>query len=165
MDLARCIRHLNTTRWSLRRRFLQSTLDSIERAISESESQHRGEIRFAIEGSLAAWSALRGVASRQRAVEVFADLGVWDTEEDNGVLIYVLLADRRVEILADRGFGSRVDPDEWAKVCRQMEREFAANRFDSGALEGVRAVGALLERSFPAMSGDANELPDSPVVL
>jgi uncharacterized membrane protein len=165
MDLARCFRHLNTTRWSLRRRFPEATLDSIEQTIRESESRHRGEIRFAIEGSLDAWSALRGVESRQRAVEVFADLGVWDTEEDNGVLIYVLLADRRVEILADRGFGTRVDATEWSEVCRQMEREFAESRFDTGSRQGVRAVGALLERSFPSAGGDSNELPDSPVVL
>jgi hypothetical protein len=165
MDLARCFRHLNTTRWSLRRRFPRETLESIEKTIRVSEAEHRGEIRFAIEGSLDAWSALWGVESRQRAVEVFADLGVWDTEEDNGVLIYVLLADRRVEIVADRGFRTRVDASEWLEVCLRMEREFAENRFDAGSREGVRAVGLLLERSFPAADGDTNELPDSPVVL
>lgn len=165
MEIARCFRHMNTTRWTLRRRFPASTLDAIETAIGESETQHRGEIRFAIEGSLDAWSALRGVGSRDRAVQVFGDLGVWDTEENSGVLIYLLLADHKVEILADRGFTSGVTAEEWAEICRQMEREFSASHYEAGALEGVRSVGALLARCFPWEGRNLNELPDSPVVL
>lgn len=165
MDIARCLRHLNTTRWTLIRRFPPATLEAIETAIRESEMTHRGEIRFAIEGSLDAWSALRGVGSRDRAAQVFGDLGVWDTEENSGVLIYLLLADHRVEILADRGFRTRVDPDEWDRICQEMERYFAETRFEAGSLDGVRAVGALLARSFPSDGGNLNELPDSPVLL
>lgn len=165
MDIARCFRHLNTTRWTLRRRFPAPTLEAIETAVRESETTHRGEIRFAIEGSLDALPALRGVSSRERAVQVFGDLGVWDTEEDSGVLIYVLLADQKVEILADRGFKSRVEDGEWAEICHKMERDFSAARFEVGALEGVRDVGALLARSFPADSSNVNELPDRPEIL
>jgi len=165
MDLSRCFRHLNTTRWTLLRRFPPPTLEAIESLIGESETRHRGEIRFAIEGSLDAWSVLKGVESRVRAVQVFGDLGVWDTEENSGVLIYVLLADRRVEILADRGYSSRVEAMEWNEVCRQMERDFAEERFEAGALDGVRAVDAIMARCFPSDGGNSNELPDSPVVL
>jgi len=165
MDVARCFRHMNTTRWTLLRRFPPATLEAIETAIRESEETHRGEIRFAIEGSLDAWPALRGVGSRERAVRVFGDLGVWDTEENSGVLIYVLLADHKVEILADRGFRSRVEADEWAQICCDMEQNFSETRFEAGALDGVRAVGALLARTFPADGSNLNELPDSPVVL
>lgn len=165
MEFARCFRHMNTTRWTLIRRFPPSTLEAIETAVRESETTHRGEIRFAIEGSLDAWSALRGASSQDRAVQVFGDLGVWDTEENSGVLIYVLLADHKVEILADRGFRFQVEGDEWARICHQMERNFSERRFEAGALDGVRGVGALLARSFPADGENVNELPDSPVVL
>ena len=165
MDLARCFRHLNTTRWTLLRRFPPATLEAIESLIRDSETRHRGEIRFAIEGSLDAWSALKGVGSRVRAVQVFGDLGVWDTEENSGVLIYVLLADRRVEILADRGHSPRVEANVWDEVCQQMEKDFSEKRFEAGALDGVRAVGAILTRCFPLEGGNPNELPDSPVVL
>ena len=165
MDLARCFRHLNTTRWTLLRRFPPATLEAIESLIGESETRHRGEIRFAIEGSLDAWSALKGVGSRARAVQVFGDLGVWDTEENSGVLIYVLLADRRVEILADRGYTPRVAANVWDEVCQQMEKDFSEKRFEAGALDGVRAVGAILTRCFPSEGRNPNELPDSPVVL
>lgn len=165
MDLARCIRHLNTTRWTLRRRFPSTTLEAIEASIRESESRHRGEIRFAIEGSLDAWSALKGIGSRVRAVQVFGDLGVWDTEENNGVLIYVLLADHRVEILADRGYSPGVEAQLWDAVCQQMEKAFSEQRFEAGALDGVRSVGTILTRCFPLEGRNPNELPDSPVVL
>lgn len=165
MDLARCFRHLNTTRWTLLRRFPPATLEAIEAAIRESETRHRGEIRFAIEGSLDAWSALKGVGSRVRATQVFGDLGVWDTAENNGVLIYVLLADHRVEILADRGYSPRVEAKAWDEVCQQMEKEFSEKRFEAGALDGVRAIDAILTRCFPSAGSNPNELPDSPVVL
>ena len=165
MDLARCFRHLNTTRWTLLRRFPPATLEAIESLIRESETRHRGEIRFAIEGSLDAWSALKGVGSRVRAVQVFGDLGVWDTEENSGVLIYVLLADRRVEILADRGYSPRIEANVWDAVCQQMEKDFSEKRFEAGALDGVRSVGTILTRCFPSEGRNPNELPDSPVVL
>jgi uncharacterized membrane protein len=156
---------MNTTRWSLLRRFPPSTLEAIEAAIGESESSHRGEICFAIEGSLDAWSALRGVSSRDRAVRVFGDLSVWDTEENSGVLIYLLLADQKVEILADRGFANGVAKAEWAEVCREMERKFSEDRFEAAALEGVQAVGSILSRVFPQDGVNANELPDRPLIL
>ena len=109
-----------------------------------------GEIRFAIETSLAPLHVSRTIsAPRARALEVFAHLRVWDTEHNNGVLIYVQLADRDVEIVADRGFEGRVSPAEWEAVCRLMEEHFRAGRFKAGSIAGVDAIGDLLARHFP----------------
>ena len=165
MKLMRCLRHLTTRGWTVVRRFPPPTLQAIEAAIRESETLHRGEIRFAIEGGLDVWSVWRGVTSRDRAVQTFGDLCVWDTEENSGVLIYVLLADHRVEILADRGFTPSVEAAEWTEVCREMERRFSADQFEAAALEGVQAVGSILARVFPLLGGNPNELPDRPVIL
>jgi len=150
-------------------RFPASTLDAIEQAIGRAEQTHAGEIRFAIETALTPWHVLSEVAPRARALEVFAQLRVWDTECNNGVLIYVQLADRTVEIVADRGFAGRVSAAEWEAVCRLMEEHFRAGRFKAGSIAGVEAIGALLARHFPADAARAgashNQLPDRPTLL
>ena len=162
--LRRIWRHFNIGTLAVRRAFPESALHAIERATREAEAKHTGEIRFAIEDSLPFLRLWRQVTPRQRAVEVFAQLGVWDTRDNNGVLIYVLLADHQVEIVADRGVGGgRVPQSEWDACCRAMEQHFRRGDFETGAVTGVRAVGALIARHFPA--GDRNELPDRPVML
>jgi uncharacterized membrane protein len=108
---------------------------------------------------------IRGVRPRQRAIDAFSHLRVWDTEHNNGVLIYLLLADRDVEIVADRGLAQQVAQDEWEAVCRAMEQEFRAGRFEAGSVAGVRGVNALLRRHYPADGENANELPDRPAIL
>ena len=138
-------------------------MDEIEAAIAATERTHGGEIRFAVEGNLSAPELWRDMTARERAVEVFAHLGVWDTEANNGVLIYLLWADHDVEIVADRGFHGRVTAQEWTAVCHQMEAHFRANRPQQAIVEGVQAVGALIAKHFPAI--DRNELPDRPVML
>ena len=139
------------------------------RSVGRAEALHRGEIRFAIETALPPLAVLRGVPAHERAVELFAHLRVWDTAHNNGVLVYVQLADRHVEIVADRGLTGRVSDADWAAVCRLMEQHFAAGRFEAGAVAGVEAIGALLAAHFPAgAAGDlaaANELPDRPALL
>jgi uncharacterized membrane protein len=149
--------------------FPSSTLDAIEQAIAAVERTHAGEIRFAIETALTPQHILNGVAPRARALEVFGLLGVWDTEHNNGVLIYVQRADRSVEIVADRGFKGRVSPAEWEAVCRLMEDHFRAGRFKDGSIAGVDAIGNLLARHFPVGSKppeqSANQLPDRPILL
>lgn len=165
----RLLRHLLATRWGTRRRFPQASLDAIEAAISRAEALHRGEIRFAIETALPPLAVLRGVPAHERAVEVFAHLHVWDTEHNNGVLLYLQLADRHVEIVADRGLTGRVSDAEWAAVCRLMEQHFAAGRYEAGAIAGVEAIGALLAGHFPAGApgevAAGNELPDRPALI
>jgi uncharacterized membrane protein len=167
MDWGRFFRHLFSTRRSHLRAFPRPTLDAIEAAIAASEKLHGAEIRFAIEGSLEPHEIWRGKTPRARALEVFAALGVWDTAANNGVLIYVLLADRDVEIVADRGFNLRVTADDWSEICQAMERLFRAGDHEAGALEGVRRVGRILAAHFPPLPGgrDENELPNRPAVL
>lgn len=166
MQIGRLIRHAAATHWRTRAAFPASTLDAIEQAIGRAEKAHAGEIRFAIETALPPLHVLHGAAPRDRALEVFAALRVWDTDLNNGVLIYVQLADRAVEIVADRGFEGRVSPAEWEAVCRLMEEHFRAGRFEAGAIAGVDAVGTLLMRHFARQSSQSrNELPDRPALL
>lgn len=162
---ARVIRHLACPPWRVKTAFPARTMQAIETAIRESEATHRGQIRFAVEAALDILPLLRDQSARDRAVDVFSLLRVWNTEEDNGVLIYLLLADRDVEIVADRGIASRVAPAEWEGICRRMEHAFRERRFEQGVLEGIRAVGAHLTRHYPGQGRSQNELPDSPVVL
>jgi uncharacterized membrane protein len=163
--LGRLLRHLVETRLVTRRRFPRAVLDRIEAAVRAAEAGHAGEIRIVIETDLDAWSILAGKTPRQRALEVFAGFHVWDTELNNGVLLYVLCADRDVEIIADRGFNGLVTTDEWREVCRAMEAEFRAGQWAEGALAGVAAAARLVGRHFPAGGGSGNELPDRPTLL
>ena len=165
MSLIRVMRHLSSGRAAVRRAFPPRTLDAIERTIRETEAQHDGQIRFAVEAALELTPLLVGQPARERALEVFSQLRVWDTEHNNGVLIYLLLADRDVEIVADRGIHTRLGQESWEAICREMEAAFREGQFEAGVLAGVHAVGEHLARHFPARSGKPNEIPDSPVVL
>jgi uncharacterized membrane protein len=165
MNLGRILKHVAHTRWKVRRAFPEATLAAIGRAVAAGERQHAGEVRFVIEGE-SSWEALlAGQSPRQRAIELFAREGVWDTEANNGVLVYVSMADRCVEVVADRGFNGRVAPAEWQAVCSGMERSFRAGEFETGAVAGVAAIHALVAREFPSSGGGQNELPDRPKVL
>ena len=154
-----------TDRQSVRRRFPKSSLAAVEEAIGKSEGTHRGELRFAVEASLEWGPLFRGQTARQRAIEVFSRLRVWDTEENSGVLIYLLLADRDVEIVADRGIDARVGAAEWERICKEMESLFRQGRFEEGVVTGIAAITEHLVRHFPARKGDLDELPNAPVVL
>lgn len=163
MSIARTWRHFITPAWAVRRVFTEASLQAIERAIGEAERTHGGEIRFALEGNLSPAELWQGVTPRQRAVQVFAQLGVWDTAANNGVLIYLSWADRDVEIVADRGYNERVSAQQWTQACTAMEGLFAAGKPQQAIVEGVAAVGKLIAQHFPSV--DRNELPDRPVVL
>jgi uncharacterized membrane protein len=149
--------------------FPESTLDAIEQAVARAERTHAGEIRFAIETSMAPLHVINDMSPRARALEVFATLKVWNTEFNNGVLIYVQLADRVVEIVADRGLDGRVTAAEWEAVCRLMEQHFRAGHYELGAIAGVDAVGTLLARHYPNQTAQSapphNQLPDRPTLL
>lgn len=150
-------------RRSLRRAFDEAALASIEKAITDTEKTHGGEIRVALEASLDPGELFSDLTPRQRALQAFAQLGVWDTELNNGVLIYVLWADHDVEIVADRGFNGRVSAQEWSDVCQRMEQLFSQEAAAAALISGIQAAGLLISRHFPAV--DRNELPDRPVVL
>jgi uncharacterized membrane protein len=165
MDLARFLRHLATGPRRVRKCFPAAALDAIEAAIREGEQRHSGEIRFAVEPALDPFAALRGHSPRDRAIEVFSALHVWDTAQRTGVLIYLLLADRDIEIVADRGIAARVAPAEWEGICRAMETALRAGRYEEGTLAGIRAVSDLLARHFPPGAVNPDEQPNRPVVL
>lgn len=165
MDLPRLFRHLAATRWLTRRRFPPELLTRIEQWITDLETRHGGEVRFAVETAYELEELWAGLSPRQRALEVFGLLGVWDTAQNNGVLIYLSMADRDVEIVADRGIAARVPQPEWDSVCRVMEEHFRAGRFAEGAQAGIEAVGSLLARHFPQQSRGRDELPNQPILL
>lgn len=165
MNAARVLRHLFATRWSTRRRFTPAVLARIERALAQVEARHAGELRFAIETAFDLPDLWYGVTPRQRALQVFGHLGVWDTEGNNGVLIYVLVADRDVEIVADRAIAARVPQAEWDAVCREMESHFRAGRFAEGSEAGIAGIARLLAGHFPGGAGDRDEQPNRAVLL
>jgi uncharacterized membrane protein len=165
MSMKRIARHHMVTQWMVNRAFSGDTLIAIDRAIKASEATHRGEIRFVVEGALDTAPLLRGQTARERAIDVFSQLRIWDTERNNGVLIYLLLADRDVEIVADRGIDAKVGPQEWEKICRKMEAAFRQANYEGGVVGGIQEVSRHLAEHFPPIGDDRNELPDKPVVL
>lgn len=164
--LRRAWAHLLSGSWTTRRLFPPATLKVIQDAVRACEANHSGEVRFAVEAALPIDDVLRGMTPRERAVEVFSEFKVWDTEHNDGVLIYLLLADRGVEIVADRGVArGRVPQAEWDACCRVLEQHFREGRFREGAIAGIQAVADVLAR-YPAGPPDVgNELPDAPALL
>jgi hypothetical protein len=159
-------RHFNIGTSAVKRAFPKAALDGITEAVKAAERRHGGEIRFAVEDSLPFIALWRGITPRQRAVQKFAELGVWDTANNDGVLIYVLLADRDVEIVADRSVAhGRVPQAEWEACCRVMEAHFRDGRFREGAIAGVEAVSDVLARHPAGPRDVGNELPDRPALL
>jgi len=165
MDISRIAKHLFFSERRTAKAFSRQALSAIEAAIHASEASHAGEICFAVEGGLDGLSLFRGQTARERAIEVFSQLRVWDTAHNNGVLIYVLLGDQAVEIVADRGIHGYAGDATWETICQQMERGFATGDYQGGALAGIEAVASCLRRHFPYDGQRTNELPDAPVVL
>ncbi|MBS2132106.1 TPM domain-containing protein (plasmid) [Burkholderia thailandensis] len=165
MDIRRIIRHLLTTHWMVRRAFSRDARAAIGRAIKACDAGHAGAVCFAVEGALHSAALLRGQSARERAIEVFSQLRVWDTEHNNGVLIYVLLADRAVEIVADRGVHEKVGETGWQAICAPMETAFRQAAYRDGAVKGIQAVAQHLTTHYPAIGPNRDELPDAPVML
>ncbi|TAJ76181.1 MAG: hypothetical protein EPO42_13135 [Gallionellaceae bacterium] len=165
MNIKRIIKHLSTGQAAVRSRFPRAVLKKIEHTIAQVEQTHAGQIRFAVEDALELSPLLVGQTARERAIEVFSQLRVWDTEHNNGVLIYLLLADRDVEIVADRGVHAKLGQTVWEAVCQEMEAAFRMGKFEEGVIAGVRGVGAHLAQHYPQVGAKTNELPDQPVIL
>lgn len=163
--MRRLLQHLLFFPWRLRQIFSQAVLSAIEREIALSEQRHSGQIRFAVEANLDLMQLLRGLSSRARALETFAQLGVWDTEQNNGVLIYLLLAEHRVEIVADRGINAKLEQAVWQGICEKMQQALRKGAFEAAVCQGIRDIEAQLTAHFPATGTRANELPDRPVLL
>lgn len=165
MNIRRLFRHLLAPPWLARRHFGNDLVEEIGAAVVVAEANQRGEIRFVVEGPLALADLWQERSARERGSELFGQLGVWDTAENSGVLIYVQLVDRQVEILADRGIAARVAQAEWEAICRQMEAAFRLGNYREGALAAIRRTGELLAEHFPAGENNPNELPDRPLIL
>lgn len=164
-NFKRILKHLSVSQAALHRTFSSSALRNIERTIAEVEQTHAGQIRFAVEAALDIKPLLAGLKARERAIKVFSDLHIWDTEHNNGVLIYLLLADRDVEIVADRGVHTKLGQVVWEAVCQEMEAAFRQGKFEEGVIAGIRSVGKHLAQNYPHHGSKTNELPDSPVLM
>lgn len=150
----------------VRQCFPAPALAAIQRAVVDGELRHRGEVCFAVEGALPWPSLWRRQAPHDRAMEVFGQLKVWDTRENTGVLVYVLLAERTIEIVADRGISTHIDGTAWLAICQRMRERFVAGEFESGALAAIAEISGLLIEHFPADQRDnPDELSNQPVVL
>ncbi|NTV94106.1 MAG: hypothetical protein HGA75_01645 [Thiobacillus sp.] len=163
--ITRIFRHLAFPDWMHRRKLPEAALARLQAAVAQAEVGHGGEIRVAVEASLGFPALWRGTTARERALEVFSSLRVWDTEENNGVLLYVLLADRDVEIVADRGVARRLAQEEWETICQEMEALFRAGQHEQALTLGAQRVGARLAALYPDTEKTANQLPDRPAVL
>ncbi|MEY8877819.1 MAG: TPM domain-containing protein [Leptothrix sp. (in: b-proteobacteria)] len=160
------MRHLWAEPADSRRALGDAALARLQAQVHASESQHRGEIRLCIEAGLPLAALWQGASPRQRAQALFAELGVWNTEANSGVLVYLLLADRAIEVVADRGLNAHVSAAQWQAIVDQLQVDLQAGRFEAGLSAALAAVDALLRTHFPPRPGDAdrNELPDTPVL-
>ncbi|HEY5128459.1 MAG TPA: TPM domain-containing protein [Bradyrhizobium sp.] len=165
MGIRRIGKHLLEHRWRGRRIFPPEVLAAIERAIKAGEATHSGQVRFVVEGALDGKPLFRDQPARERALDIFSHLRIWDTAHNNGVLIYLLLADRDVEIVADRGIDAKVGAAGWESICKAMETDFRAGNFAGGVIRGIEAVSRQLAAHFPKHGAGRNELPDAPVVM
>lgn len=174
-SISRFFKHLVSNPWQVSRYFSPQALRNIENAITASERKHKGELRFVVEACLHPYEIVLNKTPRKRAIELFGRLNIWDTEYNNGVLIYLLLADRDVEIVADRGINQHVSHADWEVICHAMEALFKRGEFEAGVLQGIGEIGRLLTQHFPenTMQTNAkkvtkkkrNELSDKPLIL
>lgn len=151
--------------FKVRRLFPKESLEAIELVIRDSEKRHSAELVFAVEGRFSFREILRKKTSRQRAIEVFSFLRIWDTEDNSGVLIYLLLAEKKIEIIADRGVSSIVPQSTWDGIVARMQENFKKNLYQKGAILGIAEVTDILATRFPIQPNKQNELPDKPVIL
>jgi uncharacterized membrane protein len=165
MSIKRIGKHLLQHRWRVRRIFPPQALAEIERAIKAGEQTHSGQVRFAVEGALDGKPLFKNQPARERALDIFSQLRIWDTAHNNGVLIYLLLADRQVEIVADRGIDAKVGAAGWERICAAMQADFKAGNFTGGVVKGIAAVSQQLAAHFPKHGAGPNELSDKPVVI
>ena len=164
--LARMLRHRWLDESHTRKAIPPEVAERLAQRVAASERRHTGEIRLYVEAGMPMPYLWRHATARERALAMFGELRVWDTEHNNGVLIYLLLAERAIEIVADRGLDRRVTPDEWRAIVGRMSAAFREGRFEDGLTQAIAEVTALLVLHFPAAADESNpnELPDAPVL-
>lgn len=163
--ITRLFRHLISWPGAVKQYFPKASMLRIEHAIAASEKTHDGEICFVVESNLHTFDIFQKKTAKKRAIEVFSDFHVWDTAKNNGVLIYLLLADHDFEILADRGIHSHVGDEGWEQISREMEKHFKQGDFELGVLQGIAKISEHLERHFPSDIVNFNELSNKPVII
>ena len=161
----RFFKHFFSHPWQVNRHFSAIALHEIEKAITASEKKHAGEIRLVVEAGLHPLEILYKKTPKKRAIELFGRLNIWDTEYNNGVLIYLLLVDRDVEIVGDRGIDKHVGHEGWQVICREMEALFRKGEFEAGVLHGIERIGAVLEKHFPVTGVSLNEVSNKPLIM
>ncbi|PJE02251.1 MAG: hypothetical protein CK427_08200 [Leptospira sp.] len=165
MSWRRFFRHFFYRFRTIHSSFSKESLERITQAITESEKEHDAELVFALESAISPLVALRGYSARERSIDVFSQLRVWDTEKNSGVLLYLLLADHDIEILVDRGINALTKPGDWEAICRAMEGNFREGKFEEGVKLGIFEITKILKKYFPKTTGDKNEIPNRPVIL
>lgn len=163
--IKRISNHLLSWPGEVRQYFPEESMQAIENAIAASEKSHFGEIFFVVESNLHVFDILKKKSAKKRAIEVFSKFHVWDTAQNNGVLIYLLLADHDFEILADRGIHAHVGSEGWEQISREMERHFKQGDFELGVLHGIAKITEHLDKHFPSDGEDVNELSNAPIVI
>jgi uncharacterized membrane protein len=163
--VARAWRHVSSSTAAARRAFPPETLSAITAAIAAGEQTHRGEVRVVVEKGLPFEEVWDDVSNRQRALDLFADYGVWDTEDNCGVLIYINLAEHKVDIVADRGIDRKIDAATWQAICQTLTAGFKQGQFHQATLAAIDQVNALLRQHFPSNGARPNELPDRPILI
>lgn len=163
--IKRLFRHTFSWPGVVRQYFPKDSMRAIENAIAVSEKTHFGEIFFVVESHLDIFDIFRGKSAKKRAIEVFSQFHVWDTAQNNGVLIYLLLADHDFEILSDRGIHAHVGSEGWEKISHEMERHFKKGDFELGVLHGISKISEHLNTHFPSHNDNVNELSNAPIVI
>jgi uncharacterized membrane protein len=163
--IGRALRHATTGAGAGKRHFPPDTLQAIAQAITRGEQIHRAEVRLIVEPALSASAAFRGMANRERARQLFAEYGIWDTEENCGVLIYVNLAERAVDIVADRHVGRLIGEQQWQAICQAMTTGFAKGEYKLSTVTAIEQLSALLAEHYPGNGSRPNQLPNEAVIL
>ena len=161
----RAIRHEFFGARQVRARLPDASMLVIEAAIAVGEARHSAEIRFVVEASLDLQQVWSGTQPRERALLVFSNLRVWDTEANNGILLYVLMADRSVEVVADRAVARRIAQSSWDAVCQQMAQAYRGGDFLNGTLAAIAQLHELVEPHFPSGRENLDELPNRPLII
>jgi uncharacterized membrane protein len=165
MEFRRVLRHLFSTQRGARRIAGADVIKRLQAVIADGESRHRGEVRLIVESALPLRKVARGMSPRHRAMDLFGVYRVWDTENNNGVLLYINIADRRVEIIADRAAARAVDDGTWRAIAERLTQSFAAGTFEMGMSAALDAMNAVLTQAFPAEgAAPLRELDDAPIV-
>ncbi|MGL4994616.1 MAG: TPM domain-containing protein [Deefgea sp.] len=150
-----------------RAQFGKGLANNLAQTITQAEQGHRGEIRLVVESSLPSVLIWQDTTPRARAIDWFSQLRVWDTEGNTGILLYLLLAENKLELVADRGIANKVPQAQWDAICAQLQTHLAQHKIEIGLSTTISQLGELLQQHFPIENAQANpdELSNQPVII